>query len=140
LKNIPVISITASALTDDEKRITAICEGYLRKPMHRFELIEIMMKFLPHSFIEATEERVQPSSIPEMLLKEKIINLDPNLVNEFCIAADLADLAKLRKLIDQVKIIDSQFAEILLNYTDQFKYDAIKNIFMAGGKKNEREK
>ena len=130
MKNIPVISITASALTEDEKRISAICDGYLRKPMHRFELIEIMRKFLTHSFLEANEDKAEPFSMPEILLKENIINLDSNLKSEFCRAADLADLAKLRKLIEKVKASDSHFAELLLSYADQFKYDAIKNIFM----------
>lgn len=134
LKNIPIISITASALTDDEKRITSICNGYLRKPMHRVELVEMLMKHLPYSISKVDGGNSLTSVLQEEQLKEKIKILNPKLINEFCLAADMADLAKLRRLIEQISNSDKQLAELLLSYVDSFRYDALKNIFKLKGR------
>ena len=48
LKSIPIIAITASALTQDEERIMMVCNGYLRKPVDKGKLIEALQCFLPH--------------------------------------------------------------------------------------------
>lgn len=49
LCSIPIIAVTASALKEDEKLISTICNGYLRKPVSKRKLLEEMMKILPYS-------------------------------------------------------------------------------------------
>ncbi len=47
LKEIPVIALTANAMVGDRERfLEAGCDGYLRKPISRDELREVMNKFL----------------------------------------------------------------------------------------------
>ena len=50
LKNIPVIILTASAMKFNEEEIKKLnCEGYIRKPISREELITEFKKFLKYS-------------------------------------------------------------------------------------------
>lgn len=47
LKDIPVIALTANAMVGDRERfLEAGCDGYLRKPISRDELREIVNRFL----------------------------------------------------------------------------------------------
>jgi CheY-like chemotaxis protein len=52
LKDIPIIVITASAMKQDEENILGLCEGYIRKPVSKTELVLEIMKFLPHTTSE----------------------------------------------------------------------------------------
>jgi signal transduction histidine kinase/DNA-binding NarL/FixJ family response regulator/HAMP domain-containing protein len=48
-KQIPVIALTASAMKEDTDTIASLCDGYLRKPVSKQELISELMKFLPYT-------------------------------------------------------------------------------------------
>lgn len=51
LAHIPVIAVTASGLLHEEKFIQQICERYLRKPVHKNELLSEMNFFLKRTLI-----------------------------------------------------------------------------------------
>lgn len=55
-KDIPIIAVTASALTKDEEEIRRFCQGYLRKPVSRREVVSTAMQFLEHRFKEDRTE------------------------------------------------------------------------------------
>jgi len=61
LNTIPIIVITASSLKEDKEIITQSCEGYLRKPVSREELVQEMTKYLPCSIESASEQPVNES-------------------------------------------------------------------------------
>jgi two-component system cell cycle response regulator DivK len=47
LQHIPIIALTANAMVGDRERfLDAGCDGYLRKPISRSELREVVNKFL----------------------------------------------------------------------------------------------
>jgi signal transduction histidine kinase/ligand-binding sensor domain-containing protein/CheY-like chemotaxis protein len=46
LRNIPVIAVTASSFREEEARARQICDGFIRKPFNRAELIAELKKFL----------------------------------------------------------------------------------------------
>ncbi|MDJ0732195.1 MAG: ATP-binding protein [Crocosphaera sp.] len=48
-KHIPLIIITASLLQGEEEKLTKICEGFLRKPVSRSELVSKFKEIFPHS-------------------------------------------------------------------------------------------
>jgi len=48
-KDIPIIAVTASAMKDAEEEISALCDGYLKKPVKKAELIAELTRFLKHS-------------------------------------------------------------------------------------------
>jgi CheY-like chemotaxis protein len=49
LKHIPVIAVTASSFREEEARARKICDGFIRKPFNRAELIAELSRFLPLS-------------------------------------------------------------------------------------------
>jgi PAS domain S-box-containing protein len=46
LKHIPVIAVTASSFREEEARARKFCDGFLRKPFNRAELVAELRKFL----------------------------------------------------------------------------------------------
>ncbi|MSU36415.1 MAG: response regulator [Pedosphaera sp.] len=46
LKHIPVIAVTASSFREEEAKARKICDGFIRKPFNRAELIAELHKFL----------------------------------------------------------------------------------------------
>ena len=48
LKDIPIVAITASGFTQSRDAILRLCQGYLRKPITRDELVSELMRHLPH--------------------------------------------------------------------------------------------
>jgi signal transduction histidine kinase/ligand-binding sensor domain-containing protein/CheY-like chemotaxis protein len=48
-KEIPIIAVTASVLKQDEEKIQQYCDGYLRKPVNQFTVINEIKKFLKHT-------------------------------------------------------------------------------------------
>ena len=46
LKHIPVIAITASSFREEEARARKVCDGFIRKPFNRAELIAELKRFL----------------------------------------------------------------------------------------------
>jgi PAS domain S-box-containing protein len=46
LKHIPVIAVTASSFREEEARARKICDGFIRKPFNRSELIAELKRFL----------------------------------------------------------------------------------------------
>ncbi|OMH29487.1 ATP-binding protein [Motiliproteus sp. MSK22-1] len=55
LKDIPIITVTASAMSDEEEELKEYCDGFLRKPINRAELISECMRFLPNRYRPLTE-------------------------------------------------------------------------------------
>lgn len=47
--DIPIIAITASTVKAEEDRIAVICNGFLRKPITRADLLNILARFLKHT-------------------------------------------------------------------------------------------
>jgi len=46
LKHIPVIAVTASSFREEEARARKVCEGFVRKPFNRADLIAELQRFL----------------------------------------------------------------------------------------------
>ncbi|MCP5051272.1 MAG: AAA family ATPase [bacterium] len=59
LEEIPIIALTASAMKENQRKAKeAGCSGFLKKPTGKEELFRELMRFLPHSIVEA--ETPQP--------------------------------------------------------------------------------
>ncbi len=86
LKHIPVIAVTASSFREEEARARKICDGFIRKPFNRAELIAELKHFLPclktqttlgttpatGATVAVTEAPVSPAVLarrPELLAK-----------------------------------------------------------------------
>ncbi|MBF0278826.1 MAG: PAS-domain containing protein [SAR324 cluster bacterium] len=58
-RDIPVVALTASAMLQSEKAARELCDGYLRKPISRTDLVKELMNFLKHSIEDSSIESVQ---------------------------------------------------------------------------------
>ena len=86
-KNIPVIALTAVAMKQSEEEIREMCDGYLRKPVSKADMVSELMKFLSHTVVE----REPAPTVPELseldgvtsieTLPEETIEHLPELVN-----------------------------------------------------------
>jgi CheY-like chemotaxis protein len=54
LKHIPVIAVTASSFREEEARARKTCDGFIRKPFNRAELVAELKHFLPCVTTQAT--------------------------------------------------------------------------------------
>ncbi|MCP4113702.1 MAG: response regulator [Desulfobacteraceae bacterium] len=86
LKEIPLIVVTASAMKQGEENIKYLCDGYVRKPFGRTDLISELRKHLPHTVKPDTAECPEKNGQSETLSPEAIDML-PELIqvlkNEF---------------------------------------------------------
>jgi len=48
LRDVPVVALTASVMEQSAKEISALCDGYLHKPVKKSVLIQELMRHLPH--------------------------------------------------------------------------------------------
>ncbi|MCP4105215.1 MAG: response regulator [Desulfobacteraceae bacterium] len=70
LANIPVIAFTATSMKQEEEKIRGFCNGFLRKPVNKKELIREMMRFIPcsadaaHTSPQDTGEENRASEFP----------------------------------------------------------------------------
>jgi CheY-like chemotaxis protein len=55
LKDIPVIAVTASSFRDEEAKARKVCDGFIRKPFNRSELIAELKQFLKPAARTATQ-------------------------------------------------------------------------------------
>ena len=60
IKEIPVVALTASAMKQSEDEIKGMCDGYLRKPVSKLELVAELTQWISHQ-IEGS-----PSEAPEI--------------------------------------------------------------------------
>jgi signal transduction histidine kinase/streptogramin lyase/DNA-binding NarL/FixJ family response regulator len=60
LKHIPVIAVTASSFREEEARARKTCDGFIRKPFNRAELIAELKHFLPCVKTQPTLGTVSP--------------------------------------------------------------------------------
>ncbi len=63
LKSIPIVAVTATAMKGQEKAIAdAGCDGYLKKPVRRAEIMAELMHFLPFSI---KKKDITPMDMPD---------------------------------------------------------------------------
>jgi two-component system cell cycle response regulator DivK len=59
LKHIPVVAVTASSFREEEARARKICDGFLRKPFNRAELIGELKRFLKAKTIDVERPELE---------------------------------------------------------------------------------
>jgi CheY-like chemotaxis protein len=73
-KGIPVIAVTASSFREEEARARKICDGFIRKPFNRSELVAELKRFLkPIEVITSQDEApVQKDTSPAAVSAEAL--------------------------------------------------------------------
>ena len=62
IKDIPVVALTASAMKQSEDEIKGMCDGYLRKPVSKLELVAELTLWLSHQIEDALSEAPEISA------------------------------------------------------------------------------
>ncbi|MBU3915466.1 response regulator [bacterium] len=130
LKDIPVIAITASALTTDEERIRGLCASYLRKPVSRSDLIKQLMKFITHSIENTTEiqhiERTnEPPEFPSL---DDLKKLPEEWLAEFSRAVRHADKKTCEEAIRRLDPEFKTIAAILNNAISEYRFGELADM------------
>ena len=60
LKHIPIIAVTASSFREEEARARNVCDGFIRKPFNRAELIAELKRFLKPAIAQPTQPAFTP--------------------------------------------------------------------------------
>ena len=56
LSHVPVIAVTASVMKEEEEQLRGICDGFIKKPVSKAELVGTLMTFLPHEELDTVEQ------------------------------------------------------------------------------------
>ncbi len=86
-QQIPIVVVTASSRSSDEALVQSLCEGFLRKPLKRSQLVSLLKTIWR---VEETDEILLPSHIIEPILKRST-------------SPDWKVLAKLPELLEQLR-------------------------------------
>lgn len=149
-KDIPIIILTASVMSSDVKTIKKInCEGYVRKPVSRAELINELKKHIEYEYAGAEKPAIEAVSkianknnagiakinqgkiLPDNLLKELkegMYSKTEKLKKEFVIN-DIEDFAnEIKKLGTTYNIeVLTEWADRLLKQASEFDLENLSN-------------
>jgi len=148
LKDIPVIILTASAMKEQEEKIKKInCEGYVRKPIKKAELIQELIKHLEYTDKEpglvkekkagetkeykdiyGTLTKVAKKKIPELIsILESNIKEKWEEVTKTSIISDIEDFAKeIEELGRKYELeILLKWGENILSQAENFEMDKL---------------
>ncbi len=125
LKKIPVIAITASALKQDEAFLTKLCNGYLRKPVSREDVVSELMRLLPHT-VEKTKG--DDDKHLEEVSSAEIIFPSPEEIKKLIHAGNSGNITNLQKYIADIKAMGQQyqpFVDKIETWNQKFEFDKI---------------
>jgi len=124
LKDIPVIAITASAMKQSEEVISGICDGYLRKPVSRTDLVREIMKHLPHTIKEIKEEALSK----EKTTSTELIFPPREQIKKLLDAAKSGSVTDLKEGISETREIDlkyQNFADKIEAWANKYQFEEI---------------
>ena len=83
-KGIPTVALTASVLPKKLRQVEEIVDGFLRKPLSQADLVQELMRHLPHEvespvIVEPEEVKVEKSEVVHERLTELCALLEPHL-------------------------------------------------------------
>lgn len=84
---IPIVVITASSRLSDEALVQSVCEGFLRKPLMRSQLVSLLKTILPREERETAlmlSSPIQPILEAEPPLNPEVVGKLPELLEQLC--------------------------------------------------------
>lgn len=140
--NIPVIALTASVMEDhNEQEKRAYFDGFLRKPVLKRNLYELLSKFLPHTKVQKEvqkEQKLQLGTLAKAHLatiQEKIDNNIMPLLDKARHNNNMSDITLLANILDALAkefTIESleDIASALHEAIDTFDIAMIEQLFV----------
>jgi signal transduction histidine kinase/DNA-binding response OmpR family regulator len=164
LKGIAVIAVTASSFREEEARARKACDGFIRKPFNRAELIAELKRFLKPAHqrgIEPSDGKaetapVEPSAIPEAVwasrpdLLAKLRQEHATVWPRLCRMMDMGEVEEFAKRLEawseggQLPVLRNYAAELMMD-VDSFDVDQLAKtlkrfpvLFETAGQKQEQ--
>lgn len=144
ISGIPIIALTASAMKDEVSKILKLFDGYLRKPVSKFQLINELIKYLPHSVTKQQTFAIEDKEsiitefdevidfIPDDFYNELDNSIIPfyETIKKSLYISKIKEFAeKLIKLSELYNIKSLRvYAEELIFFSNGFKIDKIVQI------------
>jgi CheY-like chemotaxis protein len=127
LKHIAVIAVTASSFREEEARARKACDGFIRKPFNRAELIAELKRFLkpaqPGDLDSAAHSEVPIGSVAPVVISEAALARRPELLARLREEEQRVwpGLCK-RKAMDEIE----QFAGRLRGWAEEAQWCALR--------------
>lgn len=119
-RELPIISITATALKQDVEAISKNCDAYIKKPVDSNELIKTIMKFLPYrKLLYINEVQKVENKVITYPTADKLKNI-----------YELAKIGDMNQLVDKINKINkngnySDFADRIVKLAISFNIGEI---------------
>ncbi|WP_088889616.1 PAS domain S-box protein [Leptolyngbya ohadii] len=126
-----IIALTASAFEEQRSNILAAgCDDMVRKPFREVILFEKMAEHLGVTYLYEAEGNsgMQPSPIAVALTRESLTLMPPEWIADLKEAAIAVDGDRLRQLIAEIPPTQTQLAEGLNHWVQQFCFDEILEL------------
>ena len=130
LKSIPIISMTASAMTHDEMIIRKLCDGYLKKPFTQKQIVNELMNFLSYKINENSKNAIfvhenQIKSISYNEAVKELVNLPKELIDNLKNYVIRSYPELIDEAIDEICLHSKELGNFLDNLTKDFDYPKI---------------
>jgi PAS domain S-box-containing protein len=141
-KNIPVIAVTASGMVHEEEKIKGICDGFLRKPVKKVELMDYLCRYLPFTFTDSkafpqdeylmedvfadAEDKVHREELKNLLRREMMSEWER--VSQLPIISQIKGFALQLQEKTQSDTLLNPYAQQLLSACEQFDIQAVKRL------------
>lgn len=125
----PVIALTAHAFEEERREVLAAgCDGFVRKPFERNDLLERIVDFLGERL--AWRDGVASGAAPTKSARKRassraLEDIPMNLLGSLKTAAMELDVKGVRSCIDAIRPIDGEAARALDVLMDGFDFEAI---------------
>lgn len=114
-KQPPIIAFTASTMQSEEARVKALFDDYLTKPVSRYDLINIICKFVPHRQSETNQNL--------LIMSESDINV--------IVARNLVDSIQRDILLSYINEFDNKLKAGFFEILDYFDLDTINELLQS---------
>ncbi|MCK4539435.1 MAG: PAS domain S-box protein, partial [Candidatus Krumholzibacteria bacterium] len=125
MKVTPIVGLTAYAMKEDEERIRgAGCDGYLRKPVSKAELLSELMRFLPHTIEETVpvrQDALHDTITPEVRarLPELLNTLNDEIMADWARIQGSAIISEIERFAEEIQGLGQEYdLDSLANWGD----------------------
>jgi PAS domain S-box-containing protein len=138
-QSVPIVALTATAFDEDREQILLDgCDDFVRKPIRRDEILDVLIKHLNVSFLYREE------AIPTMDSEDPGVRVDSERIaalacqtiewlKELRQAAERADLYRILDLVDQIRGESPVIADLLAELAEKFEYQEIQSLVEEAG-------
>ncbi len=137
-KNIPIVALTASAMSSDEDKIKTLCDGYLRKPVYKEQLLDEMAKFLKHKKRKIKTKKEKQIKKDSTLIPKDMEIFKSSFKDSFFDTKELLTNNEVKSFAQDLLIFSQEYkdkelenyAKELISLAESFKLDSMEREFL----------